>query len=91
MSFISFFAIVLVFLVFFHDVDLFVGTLSVDLLDMLLSLDEKLFTDVFHVSIGRSTLNFMSNYRIFHEDFILEKLFVEGHSFNRLDCHVNEF
>ena len=91
MSFVSFFAIVLVFLVFFHDVDLLVGTLSVDLLDVLLSLDKKLFTNVFHVSGGRSTLNFVSNYRIFHEDFVLKELFVEGHSFDRLNCHVNEF
>ena len=79
MSLFSLLAIVLVLLVllvFFHDVDLLVRTLSVYLLDVLLSLNKKLFTYILHVSSLRSTLNLVSNHRILHKDFVLQELLI---------------
>jgi len=63
-------------LMLFHDVDLLVWTLLVNLHNMLLSLDQELITDIFHISGGGSLLDFVSNNWVFNKDFVLKELLV---------------
>lgn len=55
---------------FVLDVNSFIRTLLINLLDMLLSLLHQNLPDVFEVSISWSLLNFKGNHRVLNEDLI---------------------
>lgn len=70
-------------LLLLHNVNLFVWTLLVDLVDVLLSLDQQFVADIFHISGGRSLFYLVSNHRIFHKDFVLKELLIQRHGLDR--------
>ena len=77
-------------LILVSDVDLLVGTLLVDLLNVLLSDLHDNFPDVFEVSVLRSLLDLVSDEWILLEDVIQQELFAESDGLHVFNGHVDE-
>ena len=72
------------------DIDLLVGALFVDLVNMDLSLFHEHTTDIWHIPFFSLLLYLVGNVRIFWEYLLLKEVFREAISTNFADCHIDK-
>ena len=73
-----------------HNIDLLIGTLLVDLDDVVLSLLHKDVSYIRQVSGFTSLLNFVGDLWILSEQVIQEELFAQGYGLDLIEGHVDE-
>lgn len=73
-----------------HYVDLFIGTLLVDLYDVVLALLHQYVSDIRQVASLTSLLDLVGDLRVLSEQVVEEELLAQGNRLDLIERHVDE-